>query len=128
MARILVIEDVPAVALSVRIVLEGEGHVVMTAPDGIAGLAALAREDIDVVVTDIWMPGKGGTQVIEEGRRLAPRVRYLAITGGAPSGAISPMQLKVEDFGADRVLFKPFQRAELLEAVGALAQQPGNDR
>ena len=125
MARVLVVEDVPAVALSIRVVLEGSGHSVATAADGVQGLAALADGAFDVVVTDIWMPGKGGAAVIEEGRRLAPRTRYLAITGGAPNGRITTQQLSREDFGADRVLFKPFQRDELLEAVAALTQ-PAN--
>ena len=123
MARILIVEDVPAVALSIRIVLESGGHAVTTAQDGISGLAALSRRDIDVVVTDIWMPGKSGAQVIEEGRGLAPRTRWLAITGGAPNGLITPREIGIQDFGADRVLFKPFRREELLDAINALTQK-----
>lgn len=123
MANILVVEDVPAVALSIRIVLAGGGHAVTVAPDGIAGLEALAHGDFDVVVTDIWMPASSGTQVIAEGRRVRPAARYLAITGGAPNGLVTPDQLTTENFGADRVLFKPFQRAELLDAIAQLMQR-----
>ncbi len=119
MATILVIEDIPSVMLSLRIVLEGTGHTVRCAAGGEDGLAALRCGGIDLVVTDIWMPDRLGSSVIAEGRRIAPGTRFLAITGGAPNGSVTPDQLAQEgaDFGADRVLFKPFQRHELVAAV-----------
>jgi len=119
MATILVIEDIPSVMLSLRIVLEGTGHTVRSATGGEDGLAALRRGGIDLVVTDIWMPDRLGSSVIAEGRQIAPGTRFLAITGGAPNGSVTPDQLAREgaDFGADRVLFKPFQRHEFIAAV-----------
>ncbi|MDQ2102422.1 response regulator [Azospirillum isscasi] len=130
MARILVIEDVPSVMFSLRMVLEGQGHKVATAGDGAEGLDRLRRDAFDVVVTDIWMPGKDGATVIREGRAAAPGTRFLAITGGSPNSAngaspgASPgagiESLRQEDFGADRILFKPFERQELIGAIDAL--------
>ncbi|MCW2248640.1 CheY-like chemotaxis protein [Azospirillum fermentarium] len=124
MARILVIEDVPSVMFSLRMVLEGQGHKVVTAGDGAEGLDRLNREGFDVVVTDIWMPGKDGATVIREGRAAAPQTRFLAITGGSPNGATGVGHLREEDFGADRILFKPFERQELIGAIDALTAQP----
>ncbi|WP_029010433.1 response regulator [Azospirillum halopraeferens] len=130
MATILVIEDIPSVMLSLRVVLEGGGHTVLCAGNGDDGLALLRRGGIDLVITDIWMPGKLGSAVIAEGRGLAPDARFLAITGGAPNGSITPDHLvgAGADFGADGVLFKPFQRTELIAAVTelipAVALQP----
>mgnify|MGYP000843923203 CR=1 FL=1 len=120
MARILVIEDIPAVVFSLRMVLEGQGHTVATAGDGAEGLDRLNREGFDVVVTDIWMPGKDGIAVIREGRALAPKTRFLAITGGSPNGTGGTDLPRHEDFGADRILFKPFERQELIGAIDAL--------
>lgn len=120
MARILVIEDIPSVMFSLRMVLEGQGHTVATAGDGAEGLDRLNREGFDVVVTDIWMPGKDGAAVIREGRVAAPNTRFLAITGGSPNGAAGTGPLRQEDFGADRILFKPFERQELIGAIDAL--------
>ena len=122
MATILVIEDIASVMLSLRIVLEGAGHSVRCASSGDAGLDQLRGGGIDLVVTDIWMPGLSGSAVIAEGRRIAPDTRFLAITGGAPNGAVTAQHLRHdrEDFGADRVLFKPFQRDELMTAIGDL--------
>lgn len=119
MATILIIEDISSVMLSLRIVLEGAGHSVRCAPSGDEGLNLLRRNSVDLVVTDIWMPGMPGSAVIAEGRRIAPATRFLAITGGAPNGTVTVEHLQHgrEDFGADRVLFKPFQRGELLSAI-----------
>lgn len=124
MARILVIEDVPSVMFSLRMVLEGQGHKVATASNGAEGLGRLNREEFDVVVTDIWMPGKDGTAVIREGRTAAPKARFLAITGGSPNGTTGTDHLRQEDFGADRILFKPFERQELIGAINALTGRP----
>lgn len=122
MATILVIEDIPSVMLSLRIVLEGGGHTVLCATNGTEGLSLLRRGGIDLVITDIWMPGTLGSTVIAEGRNVAPHVGFMAITGGAPNGSITPDFLVHQgvDFGADRVLFKPFQRDELIAAVTEL--------
>lgn len=122
MATILVVEDVPSVMLSLRVVLEGCGHAVVGAATAEEGLGRLRQGGIDLVVTDIWMPGQPGTAVISQGRRLAPGTRFLAITGGAPNGSFTAEDLRREgtDFGADQVLYKPFQRAELIQAVSHL--------
>ena len=75
MATILVIEDIPSVMQSLRIVLEGTGHTVRCAAGGEDGLAALRCGGIDLVVTDIWMPDRLGSSVIAEGRPTSSRRR-----------------------------------------------------
>jgi two-component system chemotaxis response regulator CheY len=124
MASILVIEDVPSVLLSLRIVLEGAGHVVTSAQSGDRGLGLLKDTPFDLVLTDIWMPGSKGTEVIREGKLRSPNTRFLAITGGDPNSGGSRDALRRQDFGADQVLLKPFEKAELLDAVSQLLQLP----
>jgi CheY-like chemotaxis protein len=120
MAAILLIDDVPAVLISVRIVLQGCGHQVTAVGDGDAGLALLRTQTFDLVITDIWMPGSSGTTVISEGRGLAPRTRFLAITGGDPNGPIDAERCAARNYGADGVLLKPFEKSDLLKAVAGL--------
>jgi CheY-like chemotaxis protein len=120
MASILIIEDVPAVLLSLRIVLEGPGYQITSATDGTAGLALLASRSFDLVITDIWMPGSSGAEVIREGRKGAPQTRFLAITGGNPNSDSGPPALGPQEYGADAVLIKPFEKADLLGAVTRL--------
>jgi CheY-like chemotaxis protein len=64
MASILVIEDVATVLRSVRAVLESHGHRVTGAQNGTLGLALLENAAFDLVITDIWMPGSSGMEVI----------------------------------------------------------------
>jgi len=78
-AEILVIEDVRAVLFSLRIILTGAGHRVTCAADGIAGLDLLKKHQFDLVISDIWMPGMSGTDVIAQGRRLAPRASITVV-------------------------------------------------
>ncbi len=120
MASILVIEDVPAVLLSLRIVLEGSGHRVTAVADGVAGLGLIAKDAFDLVITDIWMPGLSGAEVIRAGRERAPATRFLAISGGDPNSHAPLDTLAARAFGADRVLAKPFEKAALLGAVASL--------
>jgi CheY-like chemotaxis protein len=121
MASLLVIEDIPAVLISLRIVLQGGGHQVTTVSNGDQALALLREgASFDMVITDIWMPGTSGTTVIREGRALSPRSLFLAITGGDPNGPAGTARPGDTDFGADGVLFKPFEKQELLATVAGL--------
>ena len=127
MASILVIDDIPTVLLSLRIVLEGNGHQVTGAANGTLGLDLLKSSDFDLVITDIWMPGSSGTDVIRVGRELSPRTRFLAITGGDPNSLAPREALGRQDFGADRVLLKPFEKEELLNAVSQVLEEGSVD-
>jgi two-component system chemotaxis response regulator CheY len=125
MASILVIEDVPAVLLSVKVILEGSGHQVTAAANGTRGLDLLKSTTFDLVITDLWMPGLSGVDVIRVGKEHSPKLRFLAITGGDPERPGQLDALGREDFEADFVLLKPFEKAELLSAVSLLLDTPG---
>jgi CheY-like chemotaxis protein len=105
------------VRLSLKIVLQGDGHRITCAENGTHGIDLLKTEAFDLVVTDIWMPGANGADVIREGKARSPGTRFLAITGGNPNNNGTQDALRPQDFGADQVLLKPFEKAELLNAV-----------
>ncbi|MCA0251015.1 MAG: response regulator transcription factor [Actinobacteria bacterium] len=67
MSALLLVEDDPCVAEALRLALTSLGHQVELAPDGHAGLAALARGRFDVMLLDVMMPGIGG---FETARRV----------------------------------------------------------
>jgi DNA-binding response OmpR family regulator len=120
MAKILVIEDMPSVLMSIQTGLAASGHDVTCATDGITGLRLAFESMFDLVVTDIWMPGLNGMDVISRGRARWPATMFLAITGGDPEGGAPSTISGAKNFGADGVLFKPFVQAVLLAAVAAL--------
>jgi CheY-like chemotaxis protein len=120
MATILVIDDIPAVVMSLTIVLESMGHEVSGAPNGARGLELLKTKPFDLVITDIWMPGMKGSEVIRQGRLHAPGTRFLAVTGGDPNHQSALAQSGQADYGADAVLLKPFATEELLVVLATL--------
>jgi CheY-like chemotaxis protein len=121
MARILLIEDEDLVRLSLRQVLEKEGHEVFEAGDGEEGVAefrsmAKVLKASDIVITDILMPVKDGYDTITEIREITPKAKIIVMSGG---GNINPQVfLDISScLGADRVLSKPFSTEEFIDAV-----------
>ena len=116
MAHILLIEDDELLRDTLRQMLELDGHRVAEATDGEQGLKRFGG-GIDLVITDILMPGVDGTQVIAELRRRDPALPIIAISGGrrvlTPEFSLETARL----MGATGVLAKPFGRSELQAAV-----------
>lgn len=121
---ILVIDDERDVREFIRNVLEDEGYRVLLARDGEEGMEIFHDESLDLVITDIVMPRKGGIETIIEMRRERPDTRIIAISGGSRNG---PDVLHVAKLlGACEVQGKPFTGQGLLDlARRALsAEQP----
>jgi len=119
MARILVIEDDSSNRALLERILAAEGHSIVAAENGAVGLAQLAQNEVDLVVTDIVMPGIEGVEIIREIRRLLPDMKIIAVSGA------HPLYLEaVSRLGANAVLRKPFRPAELREIVTRVLSEP----
>ena len=124
MTRILVVEDVLEVRVSITASLEEAGFVVDDAPDGVAALAVLERESCDLLITDLWMPNMDGLDLLKRLRAINPKLPVIAISGGAPRRAPIDYSVALADtFGADRVLHKPFDNDDLVDEVKKLLAQ-----
>lgn len=119
MGRILLIDDDDSVRTMLRLTLTEFGHTVIEARDGVEGLAIFPPGGVDLVITDIVMPGKEGIEVIIELRRLHPQLKIMAISGG---GRVGPNDyLRIASYlGAAKVLAKPFSNQELLAVIDEL--------
>lgn len=103
-ARILVAEDEIGVRTALTILLEEEGYEVKTAKDGYEAISLVRGENIDLVVSDIRMPGLSGLQFLEEVRKLPVGPEIILITAyGSVETAIQAMKKGARDF-----LLKPF--------------------
>ena len=118
MARILIIDDEELARFTIRDILETAGHEVVEAQNGNEGLAFQRAAPFDLVVTDIIMPEKEGVETIIELKQEFPDLGIVAISGGGRTRNLDFLQL-AEQYGADRVLAKPFVEEDLLEAVFA---------
>jgi CheY-like chemotaxis protein len=126
MPRILLIDDEKVLRQMIRLMLERSGHEVEEAADGDEGLRAFRERRADVVLCDLFMPGREGMETITELRRAGARV--VAMSGGGVVGAMGLLDVAVA-MGACSALPKPFGRQQLLDAVaGALASGDGPPR
>jgi len=128
-ARILVIDDETFVREALQRVLGSAEVTVIGAADADAGLAALRDSPVDLVIVDVILPGMDGVSAIREIRREFPSVRIIAISGGGNFGltAYRPEAISTNAYlaactaaGADGVLAKPFETAELRALIDPL--------
>ena len=112
MAHILIVDEDETDRLLGRTALEDAGHELLFAPDGEAALRAFQNNDIDLVITDLALPGMNGMQLIEQILAEDKGALIIAVSG------VSPEQLELaESLGANRTMQKPYGASELLEAV-----------
>ncbi|HVU79398.1 MAG TPA: ATP-binding protein [Gaiellaceae bacterium] len=114
-ARVLLVEDEEIVRKLLAEQLERAGHRVLPTPAASEALQVLAREPVDVVVSDVGLPGLGGATLAELVRERHPGIGVLLISGypgdlPATSPALAGVQL----------LQKPFTARELERALAAV--------
>lgn len=99
MSRILIIDDEPAIQEVLGDILRDEGYEVFNADDGIEGLRVMKTEPIDIVFLDVWLPGKGGIDVLEEIKAEWADVEVVIISGHATvETAVRAIKLGAYDY------------------------------
>ncbi len=118
--EIVVADDLDEIRALVTHWLAPLGHAVHCASGGREAMRLAKEKHCDLVITDVLMPDGDGLDVIMGLKRTNPAMRFLAISGGGKyMGAAAALSL-AQAIGADAVLFKPFNRAQFLSAVGQL--------
>ena len=113
-ARILCVDDEPHIAAALRRMLRAAGHAVHVAGSGEEALALLEAESIDLVISDMRMPGMDGAQLLARVRDRWPAVARVLLTGYAD------LQSTIAAINAAHVyryLTKPWNEQELLTVV-----------
>jgi two-component system nitrogen regulation response regulator NtrX len=113
MARILIIDDEPGIRTSLAGILEDEGHKTALAESGEEGIALFAREEFDLVLLDLWLPGIDGLAVLERLQTAAAGTPIIMISGhGNIENAVRATRLGAYDF-----LEKPLSLERVLLTV-----------
>ncbi len=97
--RILLVEDDETFRSFLLTILEDDGHEVLAAGDGIAGLGLLRRESFDLVISDLKMPGLSGLELFRETRTDPAPPRFIFVTAfGKVEEAVAAMKEGAVDF------------------------------
>lgn len=121
--RVLVVEDEPALANSLRRALGEEDFAVDLAADGDEGLYRILHVNYDAVVLDVMLPKIDGWTVLQKARAQKVRTPILILT------ALDQVQDRVRglNLGADDYLAKPFATTELVARLHALIRRAYGD-
>jgi two-component system, OmpR family, copper resistance phosphate regulon response regulator CusR len=119
--RILIVEDEARIRDFVTRGLEAEGFSVQGADDGVSGLKLAVREQFDLIVLDLLLPGMDGLTLLSGLRDRQPDVPVLILS------ARSDMPTKLHGFrlGATDYLSKPFSLGELIARIRAHTRRAG---
>jgi len=120
-AKILIVDDTPAMVSLISDALLQAGFEVVTAEDGKEGLAAIAKHGPDLVILDISMPVMSGLQVLRKlrGEDATKFLPVILLTGRGGHADV----LEGWMGGADRYLTKPCSMEELLAAVAQMLEE-----
>lgn len=121
MARLLVIDDDNDFRKMLLLMLENAGYEVVEAENGKEAILFYDKEQIDLVVTDIFMPEKEGIETINELVKLNPKIKIIAISGGGVRSQFSFLSQSV-DFGVQMIFEKPFKRGDFLKGIKKLLE------
>jgi two-component system response regulator HydG len=112
-ARLLVADDDPGLRESLERTLTREGYRVTLASDGRAALERVQAGGIDLILTDLKMPGLTGLELLRAAKAIAPDVDVILLTAfGTVEEAVKAMKDGAYDF-----LTKPFRREQLLKLI-----------
>ncbi len=113
-ASILVVDDDPSLRRVVAYQLEQDGYRVTSAASGAEAVDAVRGGGVDLLITDVMMPGMDGLELVNRVRASAPDIVPIVITAhGDVTTAVRAMQSGAFDF-----VEKPFTRERLLATVG----------
>ncbi len=116
MARVLVVEDEPTDRVILGRIVEGAGHDVHLVLGGEDALNVYMGWNIDVIVTDLQMPGIDGLELIVALQALFPDVAIIVVSGRGPE-----LLAAAKDKGALVAFSKPVNPQELLDAIAHAA-------
>lgn len=116
MTRICLIDDDLFVLDALALGLRDAGFEVVTAPGAAAGLDITDHGGVDVIVTDMNMPGTNGAQLISEAHARWPMLPIIAISGASIMNGRNVLDI-ANELGASTALVKPFRARALAQTI-----------
>lgn len=121
---IMVVDDEENIRISLKRLLEDEGHTVLTAADGEEAVEFVKAYDIDLVFLDFKMPKTDGLEVLKQVKELKPDLSVAMISAFGSSELL----LEARDLGAYDFIDKPFSEVKELERIFAVIKHAQDGR
>jgi len=119
--HVLVVDDDPGLCESIRALLSSMGYAVNTAANSVEALRKLDASRPDVVLTDIFMIGGDGFELINAMRSFEQSIPIVAMSGGALQFDTAEQLQIARHLGASATIAKPFRAAHLIETIDRAA-------
>mgnify|MGYP001552075681 CR=1 FL=1 len=130
--KVLIIDDEESVLEMLSSFFQLNGYKVDTATDDLSGIRKFREDPRGVVITDLFMAGRGGFGVIRDLTKEYPNIKIIAMSGGFKpfwlhNNARKHQALKyAKEFGATKTFSKPVNLDQLLAAADALVKDLGD--
>ncbi len=126
MAKILLIEDDKAVADSLSFVLRRNDHEISHAANTHAAKQELGSSSFDCAFIDVWLGDEDGLEFLADNAALFSATPFIVISGGGPGRTLENVTARADAYGAVRMLYKPFEDSELLDALSQALKASAN--
>jgi len=110
---ILIVDDEEALSNMLNDMLSDEGYQVLEANSAERALGILKSTNVDLMISDIIMPGMGGFELVEKVNELYPEVKIQLVTGYSD-------QVQEDVVLHKKILYKPYQNFDMLERVKSM--------
>jgi len=119
---ILIVDDNQDILFFMRAALEQAGYEVQTASDGAQAFEQQMQHRADLLITDIFMPGRDGIETLRDSKTRFPQTRVIVMSAGGGTGGQLDYLSAAALIGANATLRKPFSLDELLDTVRKVLQ------
>ncbi|MBI3951290.1 MAG: response regulator [Acidobacteria bacterium] len=120
MSKILIADDEEPIRRVLRIMCKGQGHDVDLAENGAEAIELLKRSTYDLLITDLKMIPVSGLELVKFVRSAFPQTKVIILT----AWSISTSEIQADKLGIQHYFAKPFNRAQILQAINELLAVP----
>ncbi len=124
MAKILLVDDDPAILKIFQLLLTTEGHEVLATGSGEEAVKLVQQESIDLLVSDVRMSPMDGFEVLRRVREAQPDILVLMVSAYASEASVK----KASQLGAFKFIAKPPDPRQLIKSVNEALAERGNKK
>ncbi len=118
-SKVLIVDDLRNIRLTLGGILEDEGHNVVTVEDGYHAIEAVKKTHFDAIFMDIKMPGINGVETFREVKKIDPRAAVIMMTAYSLENLVKEALAE----GAYTCLYKPFDMEKVIVLVETIVKE-----